>query len=124
MIVLMVYLSSCKKPAGEGGKASIKGSVWVEDYNSAFTVLNGSYNGADVEVYIIYGDETNFGERLRANYEGKFEFNYLRPGKYKVYVYSKDNTLQSESGMVTVVKEVEIKSKKEVVDLGQISIYN
>lgn len=121
---LVMAVSSCKKTAGEGGKASIKGNIWVENWNGTFTVLNGEYAGADVDVFIVYGDETNYGDKQSANYNGEFEFKYLRKGKYKVYVYSKDKTLTSQSGDTVVVKEVEIKDKKEKVDLGTITIFD
>lgn len=121
---LIFAIASCKKVAGEGGKASIRGKVWVENWNSSFTVLNGEYAGADVDVYIIYGDETNYGDKQTTNYKGEFEFKYLRKGKYKVYVYSQDNTFTAQSGDTVVVKEIEIKDKKEKADLGTITIFD
>jgi hypothetical protein len=126
-ILLFVFLClgilSCKKPAGEGGTSTIKGKVWVEDWNTAFTIKNGEYAGADEDVYIIYGDQVNYGDRIRTNYNGEFEFKYLNKGKYKVYVYSKDKTLTSQSGDTYVLKEVEITKNKQVVDIEQITIY-
>lgn len=124
IIAIVLIISSCKKSAGEGGKASIYGKVWVENWNGSFTVLNGEYAGADVDVYIIYGDETNYGDKQTTNYKGEFEFKYLRKGKYKVYVYSQDNTLTSQSGDTVVVKEIEIKDKKEKANLGTITIFD
>lgn len=124
IIAIVLIISSCKKTAGEGGKASIYGKVWVENWNGSFTVLNGEYAGADVDVYIIYGDETNYGDKQTTNYKGEFEFKYLRKGKYKVYVYSQDNTLTSQSGDTVVVKEIEIKDKKEKANLGTITIFD
>src|SRR3954468_7691770 len=97
---------SCKKPAGEGGNSSIKGKLWVEDWNSGFTIKNGEYAGYDRDVYIIYGDAVSYSDKIKTTYNGEFEFKYLRKGKYKVYVYSKDKTLQSKSGDVSIVKEV------------------
>jgi hypothetical protein len=129
LVVLTVIFAalltfSCKKPAGEGGKSSIKGSIWVEDWNSGFTVKNGEYAGADQDVYIVYGDEVGYSDKTTTDYNGEFEFRYLRKGKYKIYVYSKDKTLTSPSGETSVVKEVEITGKKQVITLDQIIIYN
>lgn len=124
LIAIALLISSCKKTAGEGGKASIYGKVWVQNWNASFTVLNGEYAGADVDVYIIYGDETNYGDKQTTNYKGEFEFKYLRKGKYKVYVYSQDNTFTSQSGDTVVVKEIEIKDKKEKANLGTITIFD
>ncbi|MFY8189619.1 MAG: hypothetical protein ACOVK9_01540 [Bacteroidia bacterium] len=115
---------SCKKPEGEGGSASIKGKVWTQKYNGTFSSLQAEYPGADEWVYIIYGSEISYGDRIRTNYLGEFEFRFLRTGKYKLYVYSRDSTFQSPSGEVAVVKELEIKERKQTVDVGQIIIFD
>jgi hypothetical protein len=118
---LMIF--SCKKPAGQGGKASIKGTLWAEDWNGSFTVKNGEYAAYDEDVYIIYGDDVSYSDKTKSNYNGEFEFKYLRPGKYKIYVYSKDKTLSSPSGETSIVQEVEITGKKQEITLDKITIY-
>ena len=82
---------ACKKTAGEGGTSTIRGTVYVRNYNSNFSTLLGKYPGADFDVYIIYGDDATYGERIRSGPDGIFEFKYLRKGNYKVYVYSNDS---------------------------------
>jgi len=124
VLLFVVNLISCKKEAGEGGTSTIKGKIWVEDWNNAFTIKNGEYAGYDEDVYILYGDAVSYSEKTKANYNGEFEFKYLRKGKYKIYVYSKDNTLQSKSGDISIVKEVEITGKKQTKEVEQITIYN
>jgi len=116
--------NSCSKDAGEGGDSSINGKVWVKDYNSTFTVLEGEYAGIDEDVYIIYGNDLGYGDKTKTNYNGSYEFKYLRPGKYTIYVFSKDSTLQTVSGKVSVVKEVEITKKKQKVEAPEITIFN
>jgi len=124
VLLFVVNLISCRKEAGEGGTSTIKGKIWVEDWNNAFTLKNGEYAGYDEDVYIIYGEAVSYSEKTKANYNGEFEFKYLRKGKYKIYVYSKDKTLQSKSGEVSIVKEVEITGKKQTKEIEQITIYN
>lgn len=114
---------SCKKAAGEGGTSTITGKVWTEDWNTAFTVKNGEYNAADEDVYIIYGDDLSYGDKTKTNYNGEFSFKYLRKGKYRVYVYSKDKTLTSQSGDVALVKDVDISSNKQTLALETFTIY-
>lgn len=121
--ILTLVITSCKKPAGVGGKSSIRGTIWVEDWNAGFTVKNGEYAGYDEDVYIIYGDDVSYSDKTKANYNGEYEFKYLRKGKYKVYVYSKDKTLVSVSSDISIVKEVEITDKKGVKTVEQITIY-
>ncbi|MFN5417216.1 MAG: hypothetical protein ACK5B9_09180 [Flavobacteriia bacterium] len=127
LIIVFFSLLSCQKDAGEGGKASIKGFVWLKEYNGNFNSLELEREAFDEYVYIQYGDDINYSDRIRTNYEGKFEFNYLRPGKYKVYVYSKDPNDKdnvSPTEMMAVIQDIEITEKKQVVELDTMVIYN
>ncbi len=123
LVLLSSVLLSCKKTAGEGGQATIKGKVWVEDWNAGFTIKNGEYAGADYDVYIIYGDDASYGDKASASYDGQFEFKYLRKGDYKVYVYSKDKTLNSQSGDTVLVKNVTVSERKQTVALETFTVY-
>lgn len=127
LLTFLVVLSSCKKDAGEGGKASIKGFVWLKEYNGNFASLLAEREAFDVYVYIQYGDDVNYSDRIKTNYEGKFEFNYLRPGKYKIYTYSKDpsdtDNLNPDM-MMAVVQDVEITEKKAVIELDTMVIFD
>jgi hypothetical protein len=124
LILIALLFASCKKQAGEGGTSSIKGKIWVEDWNTAFTIKNGEYAGADEDVYIIYGDDISYGEKTKANYNGEFEFKYLQKGNYKIYVYSKDKSFESPSGETSIVREISITKNKQTVDMETITIYN
>lgn len=112
LLSTLLVLGACKKTEGEGGNGQLKGKVITEQWNSTFTVLEATYPAADEWVYIIYGDDISYGDRIRTNYNGEYEFKYLREGSYKVYVYSDDKTLQSASGQVAIVKDVKVSEKK------------
>ena len=118
-----LLVSSCRKEPGVGGDASIQGRVWVRHYNSTFTTFIGEYPGDDQYVYIIYGEHPGYDARLKTSYDGTFRFQYLNPGKYQLYVYSLDSTLTSLNNTVPVIRDVEISSRKQEVDLGDIVIY-
>src|ERR1041384_11312 len=95
MLITSAALVSCKKGPGEGGKSKITGKVWVENYNTLNSpwdtyFLKGEYAGADKDVYLVFGEDISYGMKVKAGPEGQFEFDYLRPGKYTVYVQSKD----------------------------------
>ena len=123
LLLPLPLFHSCSKSAGEGGNSSIKGHVWVKDINSTFQI-QAQYDGYDEDVFIIYGDDISFSERIRSSYEGVFEFKYLRPGKYKIFMYSEDSVAPaSNPNVVTILKEIEIKDKKQQVDAGTFTIY-
>ena len=123
LALVAIVLTACKKEEGEGGNSTIYGHVWVRNYNENFSWLNGEYPGYDEDVYIIYGSEQAYGDRTRTTPDGYFEFKYLRPGNYRLYVYSEDSTLTTVSGDTVFYKSVTISSKKEKVDAGTFIIY-
>ena len=121
LFVIMIMFSGCKPEPGEGGTSSITGKVWVKDLNSSF-ILTKEYAGYDEDVYIIYGDDVSYGDRTKTNFNGEYEFKYLNQGNYRIYVYSKDSVfIQSSSGNFPVVRDIEITSRKQKVDVPLIT---
>lgn len=123
LLALPLMMTSCKKEPGPGGKSTIYGKVLVKDYNSTFTILNETYYGAGIWVYIIYGDDRDYGDRIQTNYDGTWEFKYLYPGTYHVYTYSKDSTLQTNS-QIPVISEVVVPDKKQDIEVPDLVIFN
>ncbi len=121
-MVLIAFFSSCKKEPGEGGTSTITGKVFCKNYNSTFTVLKEEYYIADEWVYIIYGDDKDYSDRVLTCYDGTYEFKNLRPGKYHIYSYSKDSTLQTQNA-IGIVKDVEIKKNRQKVQVPDIEIF-
>jgi len=124
MPLLLLFLGACQKSAGPGGKASIKGKVYVKDYNTGVTTLLAEYYGAGENVYISYGDNPSANENVKTGADGSFEFSYLRPGHYTVFVMTRDTTIKY-SGADTEIPlklSVDISGKKESKDLGTLNI--
>ena len=121
-VSVCLIFSACKKEAGEGGTSSITGKVYAKDYNATFTVLQGAYYAAGKYVYIIYGDAKDYGNKIRTNYDGTYEFKYLRPGNYRVYCYSKDSLLQTNAE-IGIIKEVTINKQYQEVTVPDIVIF-
>ncbi len=117
-------LISCKKVEGPGGTSKIKGKLKVENYNSQGTVLEGTYAGADFDVYIMYGDkDSTADENVKSSVDGSFEFNFLEKGKYTIYIY--EDLLPAIAGASSkkaVIYSTEITKRKTEIDLGEIII--
>jgi hypothetical protein len=124
--VLCFLFVSCEKGPGEGGRTSIVGKVWAEEWDDiSYTVHYDSLDrwAADEDVFIIYGDDVSFGERIRTGPDGVFEFKYLREGDYTIYVYSEavENVSSTAGGKVAVSKRVSI-PRKGTFDAGVFTI--
>jgi hypothetical protein len=108
----------------DDGAATIRGVITKIKYvdESRWPNLVEEYRdfAHEHEVYLIYGDRTFYEERVRAQYNGVFEFANLIPGKYTVFLYSEDVTRVLKN----VVKsyEVTITEWEQVEDLGMIFI--
>lgn len=116
-------VSACSKEAGEGGNSKIHGKIIAHNYNAEFTYLRGIYPAADEDVYIIYGNDFSYSERVRTSYEGVYEFKYLRPGDYTIYAYSKDSTLTLASEMYAVIRNVKIDDNRQNVEVEDMKIF-
>jgi hypothetical protein len=113
--VLIMPFGSCKKPAGPGGKASIKGKVYATDWdNQQRFVISRGY-AVDERVYIMYGDHDFIDDDVRTSPDGTFEFRYLNKGKYKVFVNSIDTTthLKGVDTYSSIIANVEITGTSE-----------
>jgi hypothetical protein len=124
IFIMLASLSilGCTKGAGPGGRATIKGKVWATNLtNSLITESDSAYQG-NVQVFISYGDNPSVGDDVRTGYDGTYQFDYLRPGNYKLWTYSKirfsENRLDSAA-----VKEITITGNKEVKVVEDFRIY-
>ncbi|MFM2201090.1 MAG: hypothetical protein RL040_290 [Bacteroidota bacterium] len=128
IFVSILAIASCKKEAGDGGNSSIRGKVNVElrDVLENWENIRATYPAIDEDVYIIYDNHVSPDDRVQTNYNGEFEFLYLRPGKYKVYVVSKDTIapFSHDFGKMTVLREVEITDDKQRITLEDMTIYD
>lgn len=127
LLSIALLFGSCKKEAGEGGKATIRGKVFAKYYNNSFSNLIATGYAPDNYVYIIYGGDESYGDRVKTSYDGTYEFKYLREGNYKIYVYSKDSTQSIytiPAGKYPVSAEVEIGKKEKLVEVPDLVIFD
>lgn len=119
----ILFVLSCKKEPGIGGDASITGSVYVQHYNSTFTQFISQYPGADVYVYLVFGDDISYSKRIKTSYNGEFEFKYLYTGDYTLYAYSLDSTLTIAGGTIPILRNVSITDRKQTVNIDTLNIF-
>ncbi|HLG03252.1 MAG TPA: carboxypeptidase-like regulatory domain-containing protein [Bacteroidia bacterium] len=121
---VLTLLFSCSNGPGPGGKASITGKVKMVNRWDANCLEQAqpfdTYYAPDVDVYVIFGDDPSYGDRVKTGPDGTYWFQYLRPGKYTVYAYSKDCSLASSPGVIAMKKEVEIQGKKDNVSVADL----
>ena len=116
-LAFCLFMSSCKKDEGKGGKSSISGKIIAKYYDKNLTVYTGTGPAQDVDVFLIYGDQAGYGDKATTDYSGAFEFKYLQKGSYKVYVYSKDTTNKSQSLDIPVVMDVNVDGDVSLADI-------
>lgn len=129
-LALIFIIPACQSGPGPGGQASITGRVYAKgNWNpscsqyidsSSISPIFIPFYAPDEDVYLIYGDDPSYGDRVKTAPDGTYQFNYLRKGKYTVYVYSKDCNIQA--GKVDVSIDVEITEKKQAVELSNLRI--
>ena len=122
LTLITLIISSCSKEECEGCRASITGKVHAKNYNASFTQLLSEYYAPDEDVYIIYGDNNFYDDKITTDPNGVFEFKHLRKGNYTIFVYSKDTTFTIASCVEAKYLDAEIKDKEEVVELPDFEI--
>ena len=126
VLALLTSLFACKKGPGPGGQCSISGKVFAHAVkNVGFThyTLDTSYYAGAENVFISYGDEPGVGQTVRTAEDGSFLFEYLLPGKYKVYAVSRDtNNKFNNVKRVVTLQEIEITGRRDQIILEDLVI--
>ncbi len=118
-----LLLICCTKNPGIGGQASILGNVQVNNINILGDTI-ATYDAQELDVYIIYGNLNNtFDDDVKTSHDGSFEFNFLNPGEYDVFVYSDCADCPNGQDSVVIINTT-IDSNNEIKDLGTIHIAN
>ena len=122
IILLALSISSCRKGEGKGGKATITGKVLVHRYENLGATYDKSFYARDKDVFIDYGDNTFYDDKIATHFDGSYRFDYLMPGNYTVYTYSKDVVGSADNPKILVLKEVTISDKNETIELDDFEI--
>ncbi len=123
---IILLFTQCQKEAGDGGLATIKGSI-TKEFRS---VLNNPLNAVqlpalDQEVYIVYGDHVSPDDKVVTDYNGEFSFSGLRKGDYTLYTYSQDTSATATAVLsnMAVVTKVKITERDQVKEIDPIIVY-
>ena len=123
VILMIVGFFSCTKSAGIGGQATIKGQITVDNINFLGNIID-SYPAQDLDVFIIYGNNDNIhDDDAKTSYDGSFEFNYLNPGNYEIFVYSECMDCPKGQDSVVIATSTII-NRKDIIDMDTIHIAN
>ena len=120
LVASLAILSSCAKDEGFGGNSHIKGQLTERVYNSDYSILLYEQPAADEDVYIVFGDDEFVSDDMKTDYDGRFEFSYLREGDYSIYFYS-DDTLSAYNENKVLAYDINL-DKKETIDMGQMYV--
>jgi len=123
VLALASILFSCSKTSGTGGRSTIKGIIMVKNINILGTIVD-TYQAQDEDVFIVYGNQNNtYDDDISTSHDGSFEFNYLNPGDYEIFLYSECiNCAQGQDSLI--LKPVTIENSNEIVEIDTIYIAN
>lgn len=100
---IILLLLSCVNDEGEGGTCTVQGKVYkVYHLSDSYQFETDTFPAAKEDVYIVYGNNEIYGDKMETGYDGFFRFSYLRPGKYTVYAYSTAANSQKLAVMDTI----------------------
>lgn len=103
LLCLLAIFNSCINDEGLGGKSIIEGKVYkVYHLNDSFSFEADTFPAAKEDVYLIFGNDAIYGEKMETGHDGLFRFSYITPGTYKVYAYSTLQNTQKIAVMDTV----------------------
>ena len=113
-----LLLVSCEQPEGYGGSAAVRGHIISKYYSDDFGTFIRSEPAIDEEVFLLFGDDENLGDRVFTSLTGSFAFEYLRPGSYTLYFMTEDSTIKDRDEHTKAI-EFDLKNGEDL-DLGEI----
>ena len=69
---------------------TITGKLWLIEIDQ-FLIPVDQYYAGDIDVYIVYGNNPTYGERVRTSFNGTYQFS-VPDGDYTIYAFSDDET--------------------------------
>jgi hypothetical protein len=107
----------------DGGTNKITGKLISRNVYNAGTLFNDSIPEANEDIFIVYGNGTQYYDKTNTNADGSFEFTNLRSGNYRIFAYSLDTTGLLPSGNLPIYKNVQLSGSNLIKDIGKLVVY-
>jgi len=120
-LIAVTFLLSCEKEPGEGGTSTIEGAVIIEEVDNLGFVVN-SYPAPEERVYIIYGDNDIYDNEVRSHYDGRYKFEFLNIGSYKLFAYTECIFDSCSVPLLPVIEEISVNSNSQIVNAPDLVI--
>lgn len=121
-LTLPLLFFSCVSGPGTGGTATLEGTVMMVHHpDDNYNLETDTLPAAKTDVFLVYGDDTFYGDDVETDNTGYYRFKYLKPGTYTVYAYSTrpsgervavSQTVNVERGEVTTVPTIYVHEGK------------
>jgi hypothetical protein len=99
---------------------AITGNIEIIEIDNFGIPITTAEPAGDIDVYIVYGTDTIFGDRTRTTYNGNYQF-WVPNGTYEVYAYSDDELLVS---VFPIAKKRSVIVNNSNVSVPKITIYD
>ncbi len=118
-LAVLFAFGSCSVEEGKGGRATITGKVFVQDFNGEGELIVEDY-APDWDVFIVYGEDDFYSDATTTHYDGTYIFEYLYEGDYEVYAYSKCNACANNIEPITI--KAQVTSADQVIELEDLRV--
>jgi hypothetical protein len=106
-----------------GGTNRISGKLISRNAYNAGTNFKDSIPEPNEDVFIVYGNGTQYYDKVKTSPDGSFLFTGLRSGDYRIYAYSLDVSGPHPSGTIPIYKNVNLTGVNIDKNTGDLVIY-
>lgn len=116
--ICSAFFYSCKPDEGLGGKAEITGKILLQRYCKADASLIDEIPFVDQDVYLVFGSDPSYGDKVKTSYDGTFMFRYLQPGDYTLYYFCDSILAGGELKNTVRTQKFSVSKGSENVNIG------
>ena len=99
------------------GSSKIQGRVFRTTYDSQGIEVSADYE-PDVNVYIVYGTEVGYFDKVQTDGAGEYESTSLLKGAYKIFAYSDYDQITT----ITVEVSTDVTSNGQTISVNNLAI--